>query len=363
MFLSNPFPGAFGLNINDLSITLVQLKKQVSFLKPTTFSIAISRSTTLPPGCIVNGEIEQPEVVRRKILHLLGSDGANKPIKTPWVVANLPEPKTFVKLIQIEGATKDLLPDDILYHAVKHLPFAVEEAYLDWQIITPGEHSTELLLSAVSKTTADSYTYLLEAAGLNPLALELEAQAIARVMVTEDKEYVNEARALFDIGETRSSLIIYDKNTIQFTASIHFSSELLITALSQGLKITHDEAAKLLREQGLQYTNQQPKLIHIVDGQLDMLVAELKQAFSFYRDHFSKSNPITHITMSGPLAGLVNLATVLSQKIKISARPGNAWKNFSKTTVTTSQTAQGLALTTALGLALRAAKNPLQQEV
>ncbi len=362
MFLSNPFPGAFGLNINDLSITLVQLKKQVAFLKPPTFSISASRTTTLPPGCIVNGEIEQPEVVRRKILHLLGSDGTHKPIKSPWVVANLPEPKTFVKLIQIDGSTKDLLPDDILYHAAKHLPFVVEEAYLDWQIITPGENSTELLLSAVSKTTADSYTYLLEAAGLNPLALELEAQAIARVMITEDKEYINEARALFDIGETRSSLIIYDKNTIQFTASIQFSTEIVTTALSVGLKIPHDEAAKLLNVQGLQYNKQQPKYISIVNGQLEKLATELKQAFCFYRDHFTKSNPITHITMSGSLADLPNLATVLSQKIKISARPGNAWKNFSKATVTASQTAQGLTLTTALGLALRAAKNPLQQE-
>lgn len=362
MFLSNPFPGAFGLSINDLSITLVQLKKHVAFFKPASFSVAITRSTTLPPGCIVNGEIAQPEVVRRKILHLLGDDGTYKPIKTPWVVANLPEPKTFIKLIQIEGATKDLLEDDILYHAAKHLPFSIDEAYLDWQITTSGERYTELLLSAVARTTADSYTYLLEAAGLNPLALELEAQAIARVMITEGKDYANEARALLEIGESRSSLVIYDKNTIQFTASISFSHDLITTALVQGLKITRDEASKLLGQQGLQYDKKQPKYIKIIDKQLEELTVELKKAFSFYHDHFTTSNPITHVTMSGTLSDLANLSSVLSQKIKISARPGNAWKNITSAKVSIAQSAQGTAQTIALGLALRAVKNPLQQD-
>lgn len=357
MFLSNPFPGAFGLDINDLSITLVQLSKHTSFFKPASYKIAESRSVSLPPGCIVNGEIAQPEVVRRKILHLLGDDKTYKPIHTPWVVANLPEPKTFVTRIHIDSAAKDILPDDITYHAAQHLPFALDEAYIDWQVISSNEHSTEILLSAAAKTTANAYTYLLEAAGLNPLALEPEAQAIARVMITEGKDYTGEARALLDIGETRSSLFIYDKNSIQFTANVRFSLQSLATATAQALKLPPDEAAKLVSDHGIQYTKKQPKYIAVLDEQLTTLIADVEQSFAFYRDHFIDSNPITHITMCGAAADLPNVATVLAEKLKVTADPGKVWKNIMPST---KQKPNDLALTTALGLALRAIKNPLQ---
>jgi len=365
MFLSNPFPGAFGLDIGDLSIKLMQLTTRLPKHGQSNFGIQELRSISLPPGLIVNGEIQQPEIIRKKILLLLGKEEKTyKPIHSRWVVADLPEPKTFLKLITIETPPKELLPEDIVYHAKNHLPFDLEDTYLDWHITpttTASGHESQVLLAAVPKVIADSYTYLLEAAGLNPIALEVEAFSIARAMITATKNYTGEGRVILDIGATRSSLVVYDHGSIQFSTSIHFSGELLTTALSQGLKISHEEAEKLKVEAGAVPLKQHPKYLKIVDQLISMLVAEIRRALDFYQDHFSNTNPVTHITLCGGLARYKNLDSIITHKLGITAAPGNAWKNVLSRPVTEQEKSDGLALPSVIGLAIRATQNPLKE--
>lgn len=355
MFLSNPLEGAFGLDIGDLSIKLVQLRRHHPPFKEPVFSVEEIRRVTLPLGYIVNGEIQQPELVRKKLLHLLGKDGQNKPIQSRWVVADLPEPKTFLKLITVETPAKEMVYDDVAYAAKKHLPFDIEETYLDWQLVRQTGQTCQVLIGAVPKVIADSYTYLLESVDLSPVALEIEAQSIARCLITGAKSYEGEARALLDIGATRSSLIIYDHDSIQFSRSLKFSSELLTTALVQELKTSFEAAEKMRLANGLRYDKNQPKYLTVVSGLVEKLIDEVKQTFLFYKEHFSDTNPITHITMCGGLANFENLDNVIARKLKISAHPANVWKNLTAVSTLVSEKTNSLVLASAIGLALRAA--------
>ncbi|MBI5729372.1 MAG: type IV pilus assembly protein PilM [Candidatus Magasanikbacteria bacterium] len=366
MFINNPFPGAFGLDIGDLSVKLMQMSRHSPLGRAPFFTIEATRAAALPPGAIVNGEIQLPEIVRKKILHLLGADGNYPLLKSPWVVANLPEPKTFLKLIEIETPAEELTDDDIVFQAAKHLPFDMAEGYLDWQVTTTNgtaKKTTAVLIAAVQKTIADSYTYLLEAAGLSPLALEVEAVALSRALITATKDYSGMARVILDLGGTRSGLTIYDKNTIQFSTSINFSGELITTALMQGLSIDHAAAEKLKIATGAKVNKESPKYLKIIDDLIDQLVGEIKQALQFYREHFAATNPITHITMCGGLSYLENLDTILSHALRISAHPGNVWKNVSASAPPKTKPTDGLELATVVGLALRAAQNPLRHSL
>lgn len=364
MFLTNPFPGAFGLDIGDLAIKLVRLSQRHHLGRDPYFKIEEVRGTNLPPGLIVNGEIEQPEIVRKKILHLLGKDGSQKPIRSSWVVADLPEPKTFLKLIDIELPEKELLYEDVAYFAKKHVPFELEETYLDWQIMGDPERqnrSAQVLIAAAPKIIADSYTYLLESVGLTPVALEIEAMPLARVLITRNKDYAGQARAILDLGATRSSFVVYDFDRIQFSTNLDFSGELVTTAISQGLKVDHETAEKLKIKNGLQYDKEQPRYLKIVSDLVEGLTSEIKKNLSFYKEHFHETNPITHITMCGGQAELKNLDAALSQKLRIPAEAGNPWKNISSFAPTTKDLGTGLPFASAIGLAMRAASNPFRE--
>lgn len=366
MFLSNPFIGAFGLDIGDLSIKLLQLEKRWSLkTRQTYFTIKEMRSATLPPGYIVNGEIQQPEMVRKKILNLIGAEGNLKPIRSPWVVADLPEPKTFLKLIEIGTCPKDITAEDIKFQAKNHLPFDLEDSYLDWQVINDNDPKAEIsqvLIGTVPKVIADSYTYLLESAGLNPLALEIEGLSLARALITANKEYKKEARAILDLGATRSSVLIYDRDSLQFSTNINFSGELINTALQQNLKIGPAEAEQLKIKTGLKYSKKQPGYLKTISGLTGQLITDLKKIFTFYQEHFPHANPITHITMCGGLANWENLDTILAEKLAVTAHPGHAWKNLFNDKITPEQENEGIKMSSAIGLALRAANNPLRSE-
>ncbi|HOX60540.1 MAG TPA: type IV pilus assembly protein PilM [Candidatus Magasanikbacteria bacterium] len=354
---ANPFPNAFGLDIGDLSLKLVQLKRDGIRRGKPRFRLVNRRSIELPPGLIVNGELEKPEEVRKRILRLLAGNRYQKPIKSPWVVASLPETKSFIKLITIKKKSDDIVDDDIPQIAKKHIPFAEnEESYIHYQVIRSSTETTEVLIGTTPKRIADSYTYLLESAGLGVISLEIEALALARTMITADKAYDGEARAILDIGAVRSSLIVYDHGVIQFSTSFPFSGELLTTAVSQELKIDPESAETRKKSSGLIYKKDTGAVWTILMKQTETLIKQITASVNFYYSHFPEANHVKKIILCGGGSNLAGLDKILATKLKISTRPGHPWKNLFSTQ-TLPDDPSSLNYATAIGLALRASEN------
>jgi type IV pilus assembly protein PilM len=356
----NPFPNAIGMDINDLSIKVVQLNNISKRRRGPSYELVTARNTQLPHGLIVNGTLEKPEPVRKYISHLLKKrTGSEKPIKAPWVVASLPDNQGFLKLIKLDKEPGDIIEEDILIASKKHVPFEEDEYYLDWQIVPNHESDTEhtsVLLGSIPKNIADMYTYLLESLGMAVIALEIGALSSARAMITANKVYTGEARAILDIGATQSTITIFDHDHIQFNSSLSYSGEALTTSIAQKLSTSYDEAEMKKKAYGLEYTKN--KSWPILAELTDQLVGQIEKTLDFYYSHFPNTNKITHITMCGGGSALKNLDKILSLKLKIPAKPGNVWKNlFSPKTINISNK-KSLRFTKAIGLALRAADNP-----
>ena len=356
----NPFPNAVGVDIGDLSIKVVQLNNLSRRGRGPSYGLSTARSTQLPHGLIINGVLERPETVRKYLSHLFHKTAENeKPIKTPWCVVSVPDNQGFIKLIQIDKEPEDIIEEDIIIASKKHIPFQEDDYYMDWQIVpdnSADENYTNILIASIPKKIADMYTYLMESLGMAVVALEIGALASARAMITVNKEYTGEARAVLDIGATRSTVTIFDHNHIQFSRSIPYSGEILTMSIAQKLHISYDEAEMKKKAYGLEYTKS--KSWSILAELTDELVDQIEKTLNFYYSHFPNANKITHITMCGGGAALKNLDKILSLKLKISAKPGRVWKNlFSPKPITIDET-KSIRFTKAVGLALRAAGNP-----
>lgn len=360
--LSNPFPNAFGLDITDLSIKVVQLRNVSLRHRKPSYEVDALRSVELPYGLIVDGEIEQPEPVRKYLLHLLSEQKGKKipAISGPWVVASLPEKKNFLKLITIPKSSEDVIDEDIILTAKQHIPFENDSYYMDWQVVPSGHaDETTVLLAVTEKKVADMYTYLIESVGLGVMALENESLAIARTMITAEKMYENEARALLDIGASKTTLTVYDHNSIRFSTVLPYSGEIVTTLLIQKLKLSKEDAEKIKKEIGLRYSQKQgeTKVWNTLMQSTDELARHIEKAIKFYYSHFPNANKVTHITMSGGGSLMPKLDKILSTKLKIVSRPGRPWKNLAVTQHGFSED-EGVRYACAIGLALRAADNP-----
>ena len=359
MFL-NPFPNAIGIDIGDLSIKAVQLNNISQRRRSPSYELVTARSTQLPYGLIINGILEKPEIIRKYLSHLFQKNNPNeKAIKTSWAVVSLPDNQGFIKLIQIDKEPGDIIEEDILIASKKHVPFQEDDYYLDWEIIPNNNANSgysNVLIGSIPKKVADMYTYLMESLGMAVIALEIGALSSARAMITAKKEYISEARAILDIGATRSTLIIFDHDHIQFSSSLAYSGEMLTAAISQKLHISYDEAEMKKKTYGLKY--QKSKNCAILTKLTDKLVEQIQKTLDFYYSHFQNSNKITHITMCGGGSALKNLDKILSLKLKISSKPGNAWKNLNSPKPIDFDEKKSLRFAKAIGLALRAADNP-----
>lgn len=193
--------------------------------------------------------------------------------------------------------------------------------------------------------------------GLGVIALEIEALSTARAMISADKNYSGEARALLDLGAKRSNIIIYDHDSVRFSASVDFAGESLSTGLAEVLNLSYTEAEEIKKQKGLiyeDYKNAWPFL----NTQVHKLIAAIKQSLLFYYSHFPHANKITRITMSGGGSNLKKLPEILTQQLGIECSPGHPWKNLGTDKPTPVPEQESLSFSNAIGLAIRAADNP-----
>jgi len=360
---SHPFPNAFGLDIGDRSIKVVQLQNVARRSRTAAFRFKTAKTITLPEGLIINGELQQPEKIRSYIHHLLDDQEGQVagPIKSPWVVASLPEQQGFIKLLTLPKPPNEILKEDILHAAKLHIPFDEETSYFDWQIIPhhggTKQTATDVLIAIAPRFIADSITYLLESVGLGVIALEHESIAVARSMIPHDTSHTDEAYAVLDLGATRSSVIIFDHNKIQASISINFSGDMINHELMQELKVSEAEAEAMKRETGLVYSKKNRAAWGITKRSVDVLVDELKRALRFYHSHFPHPNPIARIALCGGGASMKKLPELLSLRLHMRCPRGNPWKNLLLKQTVPLVRNEGMGYATAVGLALRAADN------
>ncbi len=355
-------PKAFGLDISDLSLKIVKLKK-----KRGVFGLASYGEEEIKPGIIKGGEIKDETALVKIIKNALAKVQGEK-LKTKYVVASLPEEKAFLQVIQMPRLSEEDLKSAVIYEAENYIPLPIEEVYLDSQIVLPVYNHLDhfdVLIAALPKKTVDPYISCLKKANLKPLALEIESLAIARALIK------NEATVspvlLIDLGETRTGFVVFSGNSLKFTSSIPVSSQSFTEIISKALKINPAEAEELKIQYGFQ-TDAKKKGSQVFEAlipALSDLIEQIKRYLNYYQTHASHEHlppdgkGVTKILLCGGGANLKGLPLFLNTYFKIPVEVGNPWINIlpePQKEVPELPFEKSLGYTTALGLALRGIK-------
>lgn len=217
--------------------------------------------------------------------------------------------------------------------------------------------TVRVLIGAAPKKLVDSYTTMLENAGLAPTALEIEATAISRaVMPIERKpDAPAEAVGILDIGATRSSLVIYDSGIIQMSISIPISGIAITKAISEALNVSMEDAETLKKECGLDSNRCEDKMWRILLPLIDDMTEKIRNALRFYKVGFPQGKKIETLYLCGGGAHFREIDTVLSRKLTIKVERGQALTNLHDAVPRRFPKEQALTFATAIGLGIRAA--------
>jgi type IV pilus assembly protein PilM len=350
---------AFGLDISDLSLKFLMLRK-----RGKKFSVVSFGESQIEPGIIEGGEVKDEEKLAKIVKE------ATRKVKTKYVVACLPEEKAFLQVIKMPIMSEEDLKSAIVFEAENYIPLPVSEVYLDCEIIPPVYNHLDhldVLLAAIPKRTTDPYLRVLKKAGLKPIAFEIESLAIARALIKD--QTTTYPVLIIDLGATRSSFIIFAGKSVRFTTSIPVSGIHFTELIAKNLKISFEKAEKLkiihgLKE-GLKIKLGEKTTLEKVKGKifealipaLVDLVQQIKKYIDYYQAHAYLSGlppngkRIHKVILCGGGANLKGLKEFLELELKIPVEIGNPWintgevKNFPKE--------KSLSFATAIGLALR----------
>ena len=271
---------------------------------------------------------------------------------------SLPETRTFIKVISVK-MTED--PADlgkaVLAEAELHIPTALSDLYVDWQCLEdvrkiPAGRTVTVTIGAAPRTIVDSYSRVLEAAGIIPVAFEIEAQAIVRSVIKATEAAADRAVGIIDFGATRSSFIVFDHGTIQFTVSIPLSGDEVTRRISEKLGVSIEEAERAKRQCGVDAHKCGAALWDITRPFLQEMTDRILDAVNFYRDHFIGGRPLDQLIISGGGANMARIDELLSDLTKTEVVKADPWINIDPDRCPLPREII-LSSTTAVGLALR----------
>lgn len=344
-------PPAFGLDISDFSVKFMKLQHSVT----DAISVAAFGEVQISEGVVVGGEIKKEnELISLLKNQLVTGDGRR--FSDRFVVATLPEEKSFVHLIQLPKMKPEDAGKAARWELEGIVPLPIEELYFDYAILPTTEaiDHIDLLVTAFPKALVTSYARVLEGAGFVPTALELESQAISRALWDGEEG----AFIFVDLGATRTSSMIVADGSLIFTLSIPFGGRDFDRAVAERLGVSIGEARDMKITHGLVKTKgsaAREALMPLVSALAD----ELKKQLVFYREHsahrHSMPGDISAIVLSGGDANLIGLTNYLSLTLGKEVRLGNPLARLlqQKKFLPPFPRRESLKYTTAIGSALR----------
>lgn len=350
---------AFGLDISDLSLKIVKLKRRGQF-----FDLASFGEAQIKPGIVKKGEIRDQdklaEIIKKTMREVKGEK-----LGTRNAIVSLSEEKAFLQVIQMPWLSEEDLKSAVIFEAENHIPLPIEEVYLDYQVVPPLYNHLDhldVLIAAFPQKIVDSYLTCLKKANIKPIVLEVESLAISRALIKD--ETTTQPVLLIDFGANRSVFIIFSGHSVRFTFSIPVSPQSFTEALSQAMKIDLIKAEKLKIKYGLEgrSTKTGQEVFESLIPALTDLIEQIKKYLDYYQTHVSHEHlppngkGIERILICGDGARLKGLADFLSSQLKIPVEIGNPWVNLiseSKKEALGLSFEKSLSCATAIGLALR----------
>lgn len=363
LLFSDPTTHTIGIDLSDNVFRLVQINR--GHVRKGRLRLSRYAEERVVKGLIVDGEIKDFDGAVKHLKALIKKAYGHQ--VTRGVTVSLPDTRSFVKVISVKKPEDmSTLGRVIAAEASLHIPTPLDELYVDWQIvdedkkIIPGK-KMEVIFGAAPKKIVDAHSELLEAAGLIPVACELEAQSIVRSVMShivnkKNNEDDDKAYGIIDFGATRSSLIVYHRNTIQFTVSIPLSGDAVTKTIAEKLDVSIDEAERTKRQCGVDAHRCGPAMWDIIHPFLAEMAQRVDEAVSFYQDHFENGKKLDEIVISGGGANMLRIDELLTELTGTKVRTADPWLNIDpdrcplpREIILSSTTVVGLALRHAIG--------------
>jgi len=335
-------PEVFGLDIGSSAVKAVQLRETDG-----GYALVALGRAPLAPDVIADGAIKDPPAAVEAIKSAVSAAG----IKATDATIAISGRELIIKKVQIPEVPEKDVAGVVQLEAEHHIPFAIDEVFLDHHTVAQHDGVMDLILVAVKKSKVNEYVGVVEAAGVTAAIVDVDGFALGNQFELNHPEEGEEAVALIDIGASIMKTNVVRGGTTIFARDIPFGGNNYTQAIAEHLKISFDqaEAAKLGQDPGVPWDSLVPAL-ETVSRELSL---EVQRTFDYFAST-GESERVGKIVLAGGCAQLPGLSEYLSSSWGI---PVEIARPFERLTVDPQYedevNAAGPAFAVAVGLGLR----------
>jgi len=232
-------------------------------------------------------------------------------VSTRKVVASMPNSAVFTTVLEMPKMSEAELKSAVEYEAKKYVPLPMNEITLTFATIEKHpDGKTTVLITAVPNSILRSYELIFQMAKLETFAIDIEAMALIRSVVGDDKGN----NLIVDIGAKSTHLNITEAGNLVLARSVPIGGETITNKISEALKISYVRAEQFKKDFGINQASLIPETIKPI---LLALKTEVRQLQTIYQARGKKFDKILLTGGGANLPGLTDFFNDLGTKVTL----------------------------------------------
>ena len=315
---SNKSEAMMGVDISSTGIKLVELSHSRSNYELKSMAIV-----PLPRDAIVENTIVDSGAVTQALLEAVKTAAP----RTRHVALAVSGNAVIIKTISMLAATEFELEAQIGYEADQHVPYDIDDVFLDFHIqgaSLDDPEQMDVVLVACKRDVVEDYQLVLSEAGLDTKCVDCAVFALenAAELLEEHNAPLDEGESSPDENVEVHALINIGANMMNINVSIDGQMAFVRDQFYGGKNLTEE----IQKEHGVSYqAAEQIKLEDFSEIHPDALerfyvglTSELIRSLDFYSANHAEF-PVRKLLLSGGCALIPNIAKELEQRLGIDA--------------------------------------------
>lgn len=305
----------------DISTTGIK----VMAVNPKKMTVLGYGSVDLDPAHVQEAMVGGGDFLVDALKKLL-KDGIKGHLPSDHVVMSVPTSRTFSRMMVLPADAEKNLAEAVQLEAEQYIPVAVEDLYLDYQVLERNAKEINVLVSAVPKKIVDSLTQACTKAGLVVSMVEPGLNSAARIIKATEEGHL--PSVIVDIGAATSDIGLLDGGTVRLTGSVAVGGHTFTLRISEGLKVSLEEAHQLKVHSGLGPGPNQSKLKIALEGSLGQIVSEMRKIIRYYNERIGVKTKIEQIIIVGGGSNVPGIGEVITDSMLMPARVASPWEEL-----------------------------------
>ena len=273
----------------------------------------------LPPGAIVDGEVQDASAVADAIVRL-------------WQNGRFQSKSVVVGVAGLRAITRELdlpwVPDEDVDSAVRFqseevIPFPPDKTILSAQVLsdetaTDGTRTRRVLVAAGHRDLIDGVVGAAERAGLVVEGVDLISSALVRAL-GDPSVAADRPEAIVSIGAGLTVVVVHQGGRPQFVRTIGVGGNAATAAIASSLDLPMVDAEAVKRRLG-EGSVQVQAAETAVQPAIDELVGEVRSSVQYFATLPGRA-PIARVLLTGGGARLRGLVKELRSQVRIPVEP------------------------------------------